>query len=407
MPPSRALQRAVNIEDLRQLARRRAPRAIFDYVDGGADGEVTLRDNRRAWDDVLFRPHNAVHISKPDLRTRVLDSDLAMPMLLGPIGFSRLIHPEGERGVAEAAGAEGIGFCMSSFSGYPAHQVAAAARGPLWYQLYLAGGREATEATIERARKAGFTVLAVTVDTNAPGMRERDLHNGAPHLMSGNLGAMLPYLPSILARPRWLARFLADRDAMFFPNIQVPDAQGRMRPTPAADVRRMLAGAVVTWGDLEWIRKVWPGPIVAKGVITGDDARRAIDYGCAGVIVSNHGGRQLDTCYPTLRALPEVVRAVRTDGVVMVDGGIRRGADVIKALCMGAQAVLIGRAYAYGMMAEGREGVARAIAILKADLERTMILLGVASLAELDDSLVDCPEHWRGHRFAAIGSMPS
>jgi isopentenyl diphosphate isomerase/L-lactate dehydrogenase-like FMN-dependent dehydrogenase len=244
-------------------------------------------------------------------------------------------------------------------------------------------------------------VLAVTVDTNAPGMRERDLHNGAPHLMSGNLGAMLPYLPSILARPRWLARFLADRD------IQVPDAQGRMRPTPAADVRRMLAGAVVTWGDLEWIRKVWPGPIVAKGVITGDDARRAIDYGCAGVIVSNHGGRQLDTCYPTLRALPEVVRAVRTDGVVMVDGGIRRGADVIKALCMGAQAVLIGRAYAYGMMAEGREGVARAIAILKADLERTMILLGVASLAELDDSLVDCPEHWRGHRFAAIGSMPS
>jgi L-lactate dehydrogenase (cytochrome) len=404
MPASRVLQRSVNIEDVRQLARKRAPKAIFDYVDGGSDGEVTLRDNRRAWDEVLFRPHNAVHVSRPDLRTRVLDCDLAMPMLLGPIGFSRLIHPEGERGVAEAAGAEGIGFCMSSFSGYSADRVAAVAKGPLWYQLYLAGGREATEATIERAWKAGYKVLAVTVDTNTPGMRERDLRNGAPHLMSGNIGKMLPHLPSILSRPRWLARFLADRDAMFFPNIQVPDEQGTIRPMPATDVRRMLAGAVVTWGDLEWIRRVWPGPIVAKGVITDDDARRAIDNGCAGVVVSNHGGRQLDTCYPSLRALPEVVRAVRTDGVVMVDGGIRRGGDMIKALCMGAHAVLIGRAYAYGLMAEGREGVAKAIAILKADLERTMILLGVASLAELDDSFVDVPELWRGHRPAVRAS---
>jgi L-lactate dehydrogenase (cytochrome) len=156
----------------------------------------------------------------------------------------------------------------------------------------------------------------------------------------------------------------------------------------------MLTGAVVTWDDLTWIRAAWPGPIVAKGVITGDDARRALDMGCAGVIVSNHGGRQLDTCYPTLRALPEIVRAVNGEGVVMVDGGIRRGGDILKAICMGAQAVLIGRAYAYGLAAQGREGVAKAIAILRADLERTMALLGCPSLKDLNPSYIDVPKHW-------------
>ncbi len=385
-----ALERAVNIEDLRQLARKRVPLSVFDYVDGGADGEVTLRDNRRSWDEVLFRPRNAVHIPKPDLRTSVLGCDLALPMLLGPIGFTRMIHTQGEPAVASAAGEAGIGFCMSSFSGYTADRVAAAAKGPLWYQLYLAGGREVAEATLARVWKTGFKVLAVTMDTNAPGLRERDLHNGAPHLMSGNIAGMLPHLPNILSKPGWLARFLSDRDAMFFPNIQLP-GKG---PCPASDVRAMLTGAVVTWDDLKWIRNAWPGPIVAKGVITGDDARRAIELGCAGVIVSNHGGRQLDTCYPTLRALPEIVRAVNGAAPVLVDGGIRRGGDILKAICMGAQAVLIGRAYAYGLAAQGRDGVARAISILRSDLERTMALLGCASLKDLNGSYVDIPKHW-------------
>lgn len=390
MAASRALERVVNIEDLRQLARKRVPLPIFDYVDGGADGEVTLRDNRRSWDEVLFRPHNAVYIPKPDLRTSVLGCDLALPMLLAPIGFSRLINAQGERAASEAAGAEGIGFCMSSFSGWPCERVAEVASGPLWYQLYLAGGREVAEATLARVWKAGFKALAVTIDTNAPGMRERDLHNGAPYLMSGNIAAMLPYLPSVLRKPRWLAQFLADRDAMFFPNIQIPESGA----LPASDVRRMLAGAVVTWQDLQWIRAAWPGPILAKGVITADDARRAVDEGCAGMIVSNHGGRQLDTCYPALRALPEVIQAVNKQVPVLVDGGIRRGGDILKAICMGASAVLIGRAYAYGLMAEGREGIAKAISILKADLDRTMILLGCASLKDLNPSLVDVPQYW-------------
>jgi L-lactate dehydrogenase (cytochrome) len=254
------------------------PLSVFDYIDGGAEGEITLRDNRLSWDEILFRPHNAVHIPKPDLRTSVLGCDLALPMLLGPIGFTRMIHSQGEPAVAKAAGEAGIGFCMSSFSGYPAAKVAAAASGPLWYQLYLAGGRDVCIATLDRAWKSGFKILAVTMDTNVPGMRERDLHNGAPHLMSGNIAGMLPHLPNILSKPRWLTQFLLDRDAMFFPNIELP-GKG---PCPASDVRSMLTGAVVTWQDLQWIKAAWPGPIVAKGIITGDDARRALDRGCAG-----------------------------------------------------------------------------------------------------------------------------
>ncbi|HEX4997026.1 MAG TPA: alpha-hydroxy acid oxidase [Terriglobia bacterium] len=390
MQGSRALRRVVNIEDLRRLARKRVPLPIFDYVDGGADGEVTLGDNRRSWDEVLFRPQNAVNVQQPDLQTSVLGCDLAMPMLLGPIGFTRLINSEGERAVAAAAGDAGIGFCMSSFSGYSCQSVAAAAKTSLWYQLYLAGGREVVEGTLDRAWKAGFRILAVTIDTNVPGNRERDLHNGSPFLMSGNVLRMLPYLPSILRKPGWLAQFMTDREAMFFPNIQLPGKGA----CPASDVRAMLTGAVVTWGDMKWIRDVWPGLIVTKGVITAEDARRAIGSGASGVIVSNHGGRQLDTCYPTLRALPEVVQAVNGEVPVLVDGGIRRGGDILKALCMGAQAVLIGRAYAYGLAAEGRAGVERAIAILKADLERTMALLGCASLRELRASLVAVPKRW-------------
>lgn len=385
-----ALERAVNIADLRQLARKRAPRPVFDYVDGGADGEVTLRDNRRSWDDILFRPRNAVSVPQPDLRVTVLGCAYTMPFLLAPIGFSRMIHAEGEPAVAAAAGEAGIGFCMSSFSGYACETVAARANAPLWYQLYLAGGREVTEATLARVWQAGFKVLAVTIDTNAPGNRERDLYNGAPYLMSGRYLPMLPYLPAVLRRPRWMAQFLADRDAMFFPNIQLPGKGA----CPASDVRAMLTGAVVTWADLTWIRQAWPGPIVAKGVLTADDTHRAFDTGCAGVIVSNHGGRQLDTCYPTVRALPEVVRAANGQGPVLVDGGIRRGGDMLKALCMGASACLVGRAYAYGLMAAGGLGVARAVALLKADLERTVALLGCGSVRDLDGSFVDVPKGW-------------
>jgi len=385
------VQRAVNIDDLRKLAQRRVPRAVFDYIDGGADGEITLRENRRVWGDIFFRPRNAVATPKCDTRVNVLGSDLALPMILAPLGSSRMFHPSGELAAAKAAGEAGIAYTLSTFSGYSFEELAAASTSPLWYQLYLAGGREVVEATLARAWKSHFQALAVTIDTNGPGMRERDFRNGAPQLMGRSLFAMLPFTSQVIVRPKWAAGFLIDRGkAMHYANVIIP-GKG---PLPAADVQNSLRDSVVTWADLKWIRAAWPGHILVKGVITGDDARRAIDAGVSGLIVSNHGGRQLDTCLPTARALPEVLEAVGGKTEVFVDGGIRRGADIVKAICMGAKAVLIGRAYGYGLAAGGQGGVARAIAILKADIERTLVLLGCPSIRQLDRSYVDLPKSW-------------
>lgn len=391
-----ALDRVVNIDDLRRLARRRTPDVVFDYIDGGADGEVTLRDNRRSWDEVLFRPRNAVRVAACDTSTVVLGATLTMPLILAPVGYTRIFHPHGEVGVARAAKTAGVGYVLSTFSGYSVEKVAAAS-GPLWYQLYLAGGRSVVEASLARAWAAGCRVLAITIDTNAPGFRERDIRNGSAQLIGGTLAAKLPFVPHLLRHPRWLAGYLSDRkEVMFYPNVVVPGV-GPMR---ARDVRGNLLSSAVAWSDLEWIRACWPGPFVMKGVITGEDARRAIDEGAAGVIVSNHGGRQLDSCYPTVRALPEVVDAIAGRGDVLVDGGIRRGSDIAKALAMGAKAVLVGRAYAYGLAGAGTAGVTRAVEILRADLVRTLALLGCESTGQLDASYVDVPRAWSGRHGA-------
>ncbi len=382
--------RVVNIGDLRRLAQLRLPRVVFDYVDGGAEGEVTLRENTQAFEEVTFRPRNAVAVKGCDLRVNVLGSELAMPLLLAPVGFSRLIHPQGEVCAARAAGKAGAGFVLTTISGCPLETVATATPAPRWYQLYLVGGREAAEAALERARAAGFTVLAITIDTGTFGFRERDVRNGAGALVGGNPFAKIRFLPQLLAHPGWLAGFLLDRGMLELPNVIVP---GR-GPLPLSETQASLARSVVTWDDLRWIRKAWPGPIVVKGVLTGEDARRALDEGAAGVGVSNHGGRQLDGVAASLRALPEVVKAVGGKAEVLMDGGIRRGSDIAKAICLGAKAVLIGRAYAYGLGAAGEAGVARALEILRADLQRTVALLGCESIAELSRSYVDVPATW-------------
>jgi isopentenyl diphosphate isomerase/L-lactate dehydrogenase-like FMN-dependent dehydrogenase len=382
--------RVVNIEDLRKLAQRRLPQAIFDYVDGGAESEITLRENCRAFDQIVFRPQNAVFVPECDLRTEVLGAPLAFPAIVAPVGYSRLIHPDGERAAAAGAGTAGTVYVLSTISGHKMEDVKASTSGPAWYQLYLLGGRAAGEASLERARKAGFTALAVTIDTGTAGSRERDVRNGTAELMSGNLARMLPFLPQFLTHPAWLASFLLDGGIHKLPNVIVP-GEG---PLALIDVAAALASSVVTWEDFRWLRQVWPGPILAKGVLTGDDARRAIDVGAAGVIVSNHGGRQLDGVAATLRALPEIVSAVNGQAVVLMDGGVRRGSDIVKALCLGARAVLVGRAYAYGMAAAGRPGVSRALSILRTDVERTMRLLGCATVADLNSSLIKIPRDW-------------
>jgi isopentenyl diphosphate isomerase/L-lactate dehydrogenase-like FMN-dependent dehydrogenase len=386
-----ASPRVVSIDDLRPLAHRRLPQAVFDYLDGGADGEVTLRENRRAFDDVTFRPRHAVAVPQCDLRTRVLGFDVSFPAILAPVGYSRLMHPDGEIGAARAAGAAGTAYILSTISGHRLEDVKAASSGPVCYQLYLMGGREAAEAAIERACVAGCAALVVTIDTAVAGMRERDFRNGMKELMGTNPFAKIPFLPQVLARPGWLAGFLLDGGLSKLPNVVVP-GQG---PMELIDVSAALASAAVTWEDLRWIRKLWPDPIVIKGVLTGDDARRAVDEGAAAVVVSNHGGRQLDCVPASLRVLPEVVAAVNGRVEVLMDGGIRRGADIIKAICLGARAVLCGRAYAYGLSAAGEAGVTRALEILRTDVERTLKLLGCSSIAALDRSYVDVSANWR------------
>ena len=377
--------RIININDLRRVAQRRLPRVVFDYLEGGAENEITLQDNVHAFQQVTFRPRQAVHVEAVDLRTCVLEQQLSMPVILAPVGYSRLMHPDGEIAAARAAHEAGTAFVLSTISGHKLEALRAASDGLLWYQLYLLGGREAAESTIERARRAGFSVLVITVDTPVAGNRERDPRNGMRELLSGTLLEKIRFAPQILKHPGWLISFLLDGCVPKLENVVVP-GKG---PLAMTDVAAALSSSIVQWDDLAWIRRCWLGPIVVKGILTAEDARRAVDHGAAAIVVSNHGGRQLDGVPASLRALPEIYAAVGKETEILMDGGIRRGSDIVKALCLGARAVLIGRAYAYGLAAYGKVGVERALEILRDDLRRTLTLLGCSSADQLNPSFVN------------------
>lgn len=382
--------RVVNIADLRRIAERRVPRAVFDYLDGGADGEITLRENCRAFEEIIFRPRQAVAMESCNLRTTVLGQEISFPAMLAPVGYSRLMHPEGEVAAARAAGEAGTGYILSTISGHKLEDVKAGTKGFAWYQLYLAGGRPAAEGAMQRAHKAGFSALVVTIDTAVAGMRERDPRNGVPQLLGSGVFAKIPFLPNLLLHPGWLISFVLDGGVPKLENVVVP-GQG---PLDMVNVSESLSRGAVSWNDLRWIRECWSGPIVIKGVLIADDARRAVDEGASAIVVSNHGGRQLDSVSPTIRALPEIVSAVGHQAEVLMDGGVRRGSDIVKALCLGARAVLVGRAYAYGLAAAGHPGVTRAIQILRNDVERTLRLLGCRSVNELDATYISYPKEW-------------
>jgi L-lactate dehydrogenase (cytochrome) len=382
---------AVNIDDLRELARRRVPRIVFNYIDGGAEGEFTLRENRRVFDDVTFRPRQAVPVPNFNLGTRVLDTDLSMPVLLAPVGYCRVMHPDGEVAAARAAGRAGTAAILSTVSGHSLEDVKAASTGPVWFQLYLTGGRAAAENAMHRAETAGYTVLVITIDTTVIGLRERESRDGMEQMLRGSLWSRIPFIPQVFARPRWLTRFLLDGGLPDMPNIVTPD-RGVLR---VRDAHTALKRTAFYWDDMSWIRPFWKGPIAIKGVLTPDDARRALDSGAQGIVVSNHGGRQLDFAPATLRVLPGIVATVNGQAEILLDSGIRRGSDIVKAICLGARAVLCGRAYAFGLAAAGEGGVTRALQILRADLERTMRLLGCSSIAELNRSYVEVPHCWQ------------
>ncbi|MBV8638533.1 MAG: alpha-hydroxy-acid oxidizing protein [Candidatus Eremiobacteraeota bacterium] len=383
---ARGLGGVVNIDDLRTLAQRRLPRVVFDYVDGGAEAEITMRANVQAFEGVRFRPRSAVANAPCNLRTTLLGRSFELPFLLAPLGSSRMLYPRGECAAARAAGKAGTGYILSTLSGCPLEDVKASTLGRAWYQLYLVGGRSVATAAIARARAAGFEALVVTIDTPVAGMRERDVRNGAKQLSSGKPLAILPYAGQLLARPRWVFDFLRDGGMMRFPNVVLDNG-----PMAYEDAGSALGESSVSWNDFEWIKAEWNGPVVVKGVQSREDAERAVERGADAIVVSNHGGRQLDGVPATLHILPDVIDAAGDRVEVLIDGGIRRGSDVVKALCLGARGVLIGRAYAYGLAAAGEAGVTKAIDILRADIVRTLNLLGCHDIAALDRSFLVTP----------------
>ena len=372
----RRLAAALTVDDLRRIAKRRTPRPAFDYTDGAADGEVSLARARQAFADVEFRPAILRDVSKVDTSRVVLGERVELPFGIAPTGFTRMMHAEGEVAGATAAAAAGIPFALSTMGTTSIEDVAAAAPGGRhWFQLYMWKDRDRSMALVDRAAKAGYDTLLVTVDVPVAGARLRDVRNGMtipPTLTPRTIVNAIP-------RPAWWFNFLTTEPLAF---ASLDAWSGTV-----AELLDTMFDPTVTYDDLAWIRDQWPGRVVVKGVQTVDDARRVRDVGVDAVLLSNHGGRQLDRAPVPFHLLPEVAAAVGDDVEVHLDTGIMSGQDIVAAVAHGARFTLVGRAYLYGLMAGGRDGVDRVIEILSGQVERTMRLLGVTTLDELT------PEH--------------
>ena len=369
----RRLQSAQTIWDLRTIARRRTPAAAFDYTDGAAEGEISLRRARQAFRDVEFHPDILRPAPSVDTSCQILGGTSAMPFGIAPTGFTRLMQTEGEVAGAGAAGAAGIPFTLSTLGTASIEEVKAAnPYGRNWFQLYVMRKREISYGLVKRAAQAGFDTLMFTVDTPVAGARLRDRRNGFSIPPQITAGTVLNAIP----RPWWWFDFLT-----------TPKLEFASLKSTGGTVGQLLDSAMdptISYDDLEVIRSMWPGRIVIKGVQNIPDAKRLLDHGVDGIILSNHGGRQLDRAPVPFRLLPELVREVGSEATIMIDTGIMNGADIIASVALGARFTIIGRAYLYGLMAGGRAGVDRAIEILSEEIVRTMKLLGVSSINELE-----------------------
>jgi L-lactate dehydrogenase (cytochrome) len=382
-PKQRRLAGALTVEDLRRIARRRTPRAAFDYTDGAADGEVSLARARQAFADVEFRPAVLRDVSKVDTSRVVLGERVELPFGIAPTGFTRMMHAEGEIAGATAAAAAGIPFALSTMGTTSIEDVAAAAPGGRhWFQLYMWKDRDRSMALVERAARTGYDTLLVTVDVPVAGARLRDVRNGMTIPPTLTPRTILNSIP----RPAWWFNFLTTEPLAF---ASLDAWSGTV-----AELLDTMFDPTVTYDDLAWIRDQWPGRVVVKGVQTLDDARRVRDVGVDAVLLSNHGGRQLDRAPVPFHLLPEVVAAVGDDVEVHVDTGIMSGQDIVAAIAHGARFSLVGRAYLYGLMAGGRDGVDRVIEILAGQVQRTMRLLGVTTLDELTPEHVVMLRRW-------------
>ena len=375
-----AVRHAYNIADLREIARRRLPRGVFEFVDRGTEDEVSLRHNRAALEQIRFRPRTLVDVSRRGQEITLFGERQAMPIAVAPTGSAGLTWYEGEIALARAAAAAGIPFTLATGSMTAMERVASEAGGRLWFQLYMWPDRSLSHQLVDRARAAGFEGLVVTVDSPVPPSREYNLHNGftLPFSITPRNAA------DILSHPRWLAnvlvRYLLTTG---MPRYQNYPAQIKQKITALPMGRSMMLNDTLTWEDLRELRRRWPHRLMAKGILTVEDARLAADCGVDAVVVSNHGGRVVDGTRAPIEIVPEVVHAVGQRVSVLVDSGFRRGSDVVKALALGADAVLIGRATLYGIAAGGEAGAARALGLLREEIDRTLALLGCANVDAL------------------------
>jgi len=373
------LERAINIEDLRGMARRRLPRFVLDYVEGGAEDEVTLRANRASFERVRFRPRTLVGVPQRDVGTMILGKPSALPVIVGPVGLIGYTWRHGDLEMARAAAAAGVPYALSTTSMHSMEDIAQKAGGRLWFQCYVFRRREVSDALIRRAAAAGFETLIITSDFPVAGNRERELRSGLRPARKFTLGTKL----DVLMHPGWLLAVGTQRPR--FVNVEQELAPGG---DSAAFLPSNMFDPALDWDDFRRFRDMWKGKLLLKGVLRADDAVRAVACGADGVVLSNHGGRQLDGAITGMDALPEVAREIRGRATIIVDGGVRRGGDIAKALACGADAVILGRSAVYGLAAGGAAGVGRALDILREEYDRALALTGCRSSADLSADLI-------------------
>jgi len=376
-------RRAITIEDLRHVARRRLPNFSFEYLEGGAEDEVALRRNRDVFERIAWLPRTLAGVGAPDLATDLLGESCHLPLVIAPTGFNGMLWPQGDRALAKAAADAGIPFTLSTVSNYPLAKLTAEVRDRTWFQLYPFKDQNFIDRLVDLAAGAGCRTLVVTTDVPVLGAREWDQRNyRAPmKLSSANL-------IDVLRHPGWLRRVMIPRGAPQFENLREFLPPGV--DSALAGVRFMgtQLNPRLSWQDMEHVRRRWPGKLVLKGILCVEDAKRSVDVGADGIVLTNHGGRQLDSCVSGVELLPAVCAEVGDRLCVLVDGGFRRGSDVLKAVALGAHGVMIGRAALYGLAAGGEAGVAHALGLLRTEMERVMTLLGCRNLAELGRHLI-------------------
>ena len=369
------------VDDYRQAAKRYLPKTIFDFVDGGSERELTLKANRQDFESLWFNPRSLNDVGKVDMSTQLLGKSVSMPLMISPTGLAGIVRSEGDVAVAKAAEQAGIPYCLSTTSSHSIEEVAAGAGGNKWFQLYFFRDRELTRGFIDRAKHNGYEALVMTVDLVRGGKREKDIRNGftvPPRITPQNFFDMVSH-------PLWLTRMAPHLKDITMGNIKGLDGAGEGVVALSAFMNQQI-DPTISWDDLSWLRGIWDKPLLVKGVLNGEDARRMVDLGADGIIISNHGGRQLDGAPSTISVLKEIVDAVDGEAEIILDSGIRRGADIVKALALGATACGIGKSMLYGLAADGQPGVTGVIEMLRREIDLAMAMTGARQVADINQS---------------------